>query len=413
MKSVFQIINKRHLSTSYPLGALQSSLKTNFYNSEQVALQESVKKLVEEVINPNADQWDKDKIFPAKEVYKKFGEAGFLGIHRPTEYGGQGLSYKYNVAFIEALGYSKSAGAAMAIGVHTDCTTPALVNFGSEKLKETYLAPAIAGDMVTSLAVSEPGGGSDVAAIKTTAVKSGDDLVINGSKMWITSGMQSDWACLLANTEKDGGKWFNKSLIIVPMDSKGISKSMISKMGMHASDTAILTFDNVHVPADHIVGDPGMGFVYQMKQFQDERMVAAVGTLVPLTLIIEETLEYCKQRNAFGKPLISNQYIQYKLAELYTEVEMIRAAVYITADNIEKEEDMTMMCSMLKLKVGRLAREVTDTCLQFWGGMGFTEDVMVSKAYRDLRLGSIAGGADEIMLGIICKLADMMPSKKK
>ena len=156
-----------------------------------------------------------------------------------------------------------------------------------------------------------------------------------------------------------------------------------------------------------------MGFVYQMKQFQDERMVAAVAVLVPLTLLIEETLEYCKQRNAFGKPLISNQYIQFKLAELYTEIEMIRAAVYITAENIEKEEDMTMMCSMLKLKVGRLARQVSDTCLQFWGGMGFTEEVMVSKAYRDLRLGSIAGGADEIMLGIICKLADMMPSKQK
>ena len=301
----------------------------------------------------------------------------------------------------------------MAIGVHTDCSTPALANFGSDELRRTYLAPAIAGDMVTSIAVSEPGGGSDVGNIKTTAIRSGDDLVINGSKMWITSGMQSDWACLLANTEKDGGKWFNKSLVIVPMDSKGISKSMINKMGMHASDTAILTFDNVHVPADHIVGEPGMGFVYQMKQFQDERMVAAVAVLVPLTLLIEETLEYCKQRNAFGKPLISNQYIQYKLAELYTEIEMIRAAVYITAENIEKEEDMTMMCSMLKLKVGRLARQVSDTCLQFWGGMGFTEEVMVSKAYRDLRLGSIAGGADEIMLGIICKLADMMPSKQK
>ena len=162
--------------------------------------------------------------------------------------------------------------------------------------------------------------------------------------MWITSGMQSDWACLLANTEKEGGKWFNKSLVIVPMDAKGISKSMISKMGMHASDTAILTFDNVHVPADHIVGQPGAGFMYQMRQFQDERMVAAVGTLVPLTTLIEDTLEYCKQRTAFGKPLISNQYIQFKLAELYTEVEMVRAAVYVTADNIVAEEDMTMMC---------------------------------------------------------------------
>jgi len=413
MKSVCQVLSSRNLSTSKHLLSLQSTLKPNFYNSEQVALQESVKKLVEEVINPYADQWDKDKIFPAKEVYKKFGDAGFLGIHRPVEYGGQGLSYKYNVAFIEALGYSKSAGAAMAIGVHTDCTTPALVNFGSDKLKETYLAPAISGDAVTSLAVSEPGGGSDVANIRTTAEVRDGDLVINGTKMWITSGMQSDWACLLANTEKEGGKWFNKSLVVVPMDAPGISKSMINKMGMHASDTAILTFDNVKVPVDHIIGEPGMGFVYQMKQFQDERMVAAVGTLVPLTMIIEETLEYCKQRQAFGKPLISNQYIQYKLAELYTEVEMIRAAVYMTADNIEKEEDMTMMCSMLKLKVGRLAREVSDTCLQFWGGMGFTEEVMVSKAYRDLRLGSIAGGADEIMLGIICKLADMMPSKQK
>merc|ERR1719242_1518789 len=412
MKSVQKIFSRK-LTTSQQVYALQSQLKENFYNSEQVALQESVKKVVEEVINPHADQWDKDKIFPAKEVYKKFGDAGFLGIHRPTEYGGQGLPYKYNVAFIEALGYSKSAGAAMAIGVHTDCTTPALVNFGSEKLKETYLVPAIAGDAVTSLAVSEPGGGSDVAAIKTTAERKGDDLVINGTKMWITSGMQSDWACLLANTEKEGGKWFNKSLVIVPMDSKGITKTMINKMGMHASDTAILNFDNVHVPADHIIGDPGMGFVYQMKQFQDERMVAAVGTLVPLTMLIEETLEYCKQRQAFGKPLISNQYIQFKLAELYTELEMVRGSVYQTAELIEREEDMTVMCSMLKLKVGRLSRQVTDTCLQFWGGMGFTEEVMVSKAYRDLRLGSIAGGADEIMLGIICKLCDMLPSKQK
>ena len=172
MKSVCQVLSSRNLSTSKHLLSLQSTLKPNFYNSEQVALQESVKKLVEEVINPYADQWDKDKIFPAKEVYKKFGDAGFLGIHRPVEYGGQGLSYKYNVAFIEALGYSKSAGAAMAIGVHTDCTTPALVNFGSDKLKETYLAPAISGDAVTSLAVSEPGGGSDVANIRLDHIMS-------------------------------------------------------------------------------------------------------------------------------------------------------------------------------------------------------------------------------------------------
>ena len=301
----------------------------------------------------------------------------------------------------------------MALAVQTDMSTPALTQYGSEKLKQTYLAPALAGTAVTSIAVSEPGGGSDVSAVKTTAERSGEDLVINGTKMWITSGLQSDWACLLANTEREGGKWFNKSLVVVPMDSKGITKTMINKMGMHASDTAILNFDNVRVPADHIIGDPGMGFVYQMKQFQDERMVAAVAVLVPLTMIIEETLDYCKQRRAFGGPLISNQYIQFRLAELYTELEILRGSVYQTAELIEKGEDMTLMCSMLKLKVGRLSRVITDSCLQFWGGMGFTEEVMISKAYRDLRLGSIAGGADEVMLGIICKLADMMPSKNK
>ena len=177
----------------------------------------------------------------------------------------------------------------MALGVQTDCSTPALVNFGSEKLKETYLVPAIAGDMVTSIAVSEPGGGSDVGNIGTNAVRKGDDLVINGTKMWITSGMQSDWACLLANTEKEGGKWFNKSLVIVPMDSKGITKTKIDKMGMHASDTAILNFDNVHVPADHIIGDPGMGFVYQERFLSILELLGTKDFLISLLVLDDPT----------------------------------------------------------------------------------------------------------------------------
>merc|ERR1711971_548104 len=210
-----------------------------------------------------------------------------------------------------------------------------------------------------------------------------------------------------------GGKWFNKSLVIVPMDAKGISKTMINKMGMHASDTAILNFDNVRVPADHIIGDPGMGFVYQMKQFQEERMASVIGSLVPFILILEETIEYCKQRQAFGKPLISNQYLSYRLAELFTEVELLRAATYQVVDLMEAGEDVTLQASMLKLKMGRLSREITDSCLQFWGGMGFTEEVRVSRAYRDMRLLSIGGGADEVMLGIICKLMDILPKKKR
>ena len=223
--------------------------------------------------------------------------------------------------------------------------------------------------------------------------------------------MQSDWACLLANTEKEGGKYLNKSLIIVPMDSKGITKTPIKKMGMKASDTAILNFENVHVPASNIIGDPGMGFVYQMKQFQEERLAAAIGSLVPFTTLLDQTIEYTQQRRAFGQQLISNQYLSFRLAELYTEVEMLRAATYQAVDLMEAGTDVTMMASMLKLKVGRLGREITDSCLQFWGGMGFTEEVMVSRLYRDLRLWSIGGGADEVMLGIICKLAGIMPSK--
>ena len=196
-------------------------------------------------------------------------------------------------------------------------------------------------------------------------------------------------------------------------DSKGITKTPIEKMGMHASDTAILNFDNVRVPADHIIGDPGMGFVYQMKQFQEERMASVIGSLVPFILILEETIDYCKQRKAFGQPLLNNQYLSFRLAELYTEVEMMRAAAYHVVDLMDAGQDVTLQASMLKLKVGRLAREITDSCLQFWGGMGFTEEVRVSRAYRDLRLWSIGGGADEVMLGIICKLSDLLPSKNK
>ena len=411
MKSVFNRVLCRNLATSPSVSSLQSTLVPGFYNSEQLALQDTVRKVVDTTINTDWEQWEREEIFPGKQVFKKFGDAGLLGIHRPVEYGGQGLSYKYNVAALEALGHSRSSGVAMAIGVQTDCSTPALANYGSEELKQTYLAPAIAGDAVTSIAVSEPGGGSDVGNISTSATRRDGDLVINGTKMWITSGMQSDWACLLANTEKEGGKYLNKSLIIVPMDSKGITKTPIKKMGMKASDTAILNFENVHVPASNIIGDPGMGFVYQMKQFQEERLAAAIGSLVPFTTLLDQTIEYTQQRRAFGQQLISNQYLSFRLAELYTEVEMLRAATYQAVDLMEAGTDVTMMASMLKLKVGRLAREITDSCLQFWGGMGFTEEVMVSRLYRDLRLWSIGGGADEVMLGIICKLAGIMPSK--
>jgi len=412
MKRALQVLQIRSFSSSNVRTALHSQLQQSFYNSEQLALQESVKKLVEEVINPEADKWERECSFPAHQVFKSIGDAGLLGIHRDEKYGGQGLDYKYEIAFLEALGHSKSAAIAMAIGVQTDCSTPALANYGSEKLKKDYLVPALAGDMVTSIAVSEPGGGSDVASVATSAKRSGADLVINGTKMWITNGMQADWACLLANT-RDGPAHKNKSLIVVPMDAKGITKSTISKMGMNASDTTILNFEDVHVPSENIIGKEGMGFTYQMMQFQEERLAAAAGSLVPLSNVLEETINYTRERKAFGQPLLNNQYLAFRLAELNTELELMRAALYQAVDQMIQGEDVTLMASMLKLKTGRLAREITDSCLQFWGGMGFTNEVLVSRLYRDLRLWSIGGGADEVMLGIICKMKDILPKNHK
>jgi len=395
------------------IGRKASSLADSFYNEEQKELQNTVKKLIDAEINPYGDQWEKDKIFPAHEVFKKFGDQGLLGINKPTEYGGLGLSYKYEMAFGEAMGNIRPTGVAMALGVQTDMATPALAKFGSDQLKKDFLAPAISGDNVACLGVSEPGGGSDVASCKTTAVRKGDDLVINGQKMWITSSLQADWMCLLANP-REGKPHANKSLIILPMDTPGVIKAKkIEKMGMHCSDTGLIYFEDVKVPATNIVGEEGMGFTYQMLQFQEERLAAAAGSLAPLQNSIDETIEYTKTRHAFGQPLINNQYLHFRLAELQTELELFRAGIYQAADAMERGEDVTLLASMLKLKCGRLSREITDSCLQFWGGMGFSDEIYVSRLYRDLRLYSIGGGADEVMLGIICKLMGILPSKNK
>jgi len=386
-----------------------STMAETFYNSEQKELMETTRKVIEAEVNPYVDEWEAAKAFPAHKVFKAFGQAGLLGINKPTEFGGLGLPYKYQLAFGEALGHIRAGGVSMAVAVQADMSTPALAKFGSDQLRKDFLAPAIAGDMVTCVGVSEPGGGSDVAACKTKAVRQGDDLIINGQKMWITNSLQADWMCLLANT-REGKPHTNKSLIIVPMDSPGVVKAKkIEKMGMHCSDTGLIFFEDVRVPASNIIGEEGMGFTYQMLQFQEERLVAASNSLVPLSTALSETIEYLKTRQAFGQPLINNQYIHFRLAELHTEVEMFRAMVYQASDAMERGEDITMYASMLKLKAGRLVREVTDACVQYWGGMGYSDDVFISRMFRDMRLVSIGGGADEVMLGIICKLMGISP----
>jgi citronellyl-CoA dehydrogenase len=314
----------------------------------------------------------------------------------------------------EALGQCNCGGVPMAIGVHTDMATPALARFGSDDLRKEWLTPTIAGDVVACLGVSEPGGGSDVAAVKTTAKSDGGDYLINGSKMWITNGLQADWCCLLANTSEvsqDRPPHKNKSLIVVPMDAAGITRQKIHKIGMHSSDTAQLFFDNVRVPKRNVIGQEGLGFTFQMLQFQEERLYAAAGSLRSLDRLIDQTIAYARQRKAFGKSILDNQVVHYRLAELRTEVEALRALTYRAVEMYVSGKDVTKLASMAKLKCGRLSREVTDACLQYWGGMGFTAENPISQAYRDSRLISIGGGADEIMLGIICKLEGTLPGK--
>ncbi len=381
--------------------------------AEHTAIRQTVARFIDNEINPHVDQWEQEGIFPAHEVFKKMGKLGLLGIAKPTEYGGMGLDYSYQIVFSEELGRARSGGVSMGIGVQTDMATPALAKFGSDTLRAEFLTPAISGEAVCSIAVSEPGAGSDVAAITTNAKKDGDDYVINGSKMWITNSTQADYLCLLANTS-DAKPHQNKSLIIVPTNLPGIAFSQrLNKLGMRSSDTAQIFFDNVRVPQRYRIGDEGAGFIYQMLQFQEERLFAAAGNLKTLEYCISDTIEYTSQRQVFGQSILDNQVVHFRLAELQTEIEALRALTYAAVEGYINGEDVTLKASMAKLKAGRLCREVTDSCLQYWGGMGYMWDNPVARAYRDSRLNSIGGGADEVMLSIICKQMNILPSKKK
>ena len=386
--------------------------------SQHEELKRSAIKFVDTEINPYVDQWEEDEIFPAHEVFKKLGDNGFLGVTKPEKYGGSGLDYSYGAVLNEALASIKCGGVPMAIGVQTDMSTPALARFGSEYVCENFLRPSISGDFVSCIGVSEPHAGSDVAAIKTSAVKDGDDYIINGSKMWITSGTQADWMCMLANTGSSSeNRHLNKSLICVPLKEngervKGVTiNRKLKKMGMHSSDTAEIFFEDVRVPTKNLIGEEGKGFIYQMMQFQEERLYAAIGNYSGCENIINETIEYTRQRKTFGKPIIENQIVHFRLSELMTEVEALKALTWKGIEIHVNGGDCTKLASMSKLKSTRLAREVNDACLQYWGGMGFMDETPVSRAYRDQRLGSIGGGSDEVMLGIISKYLDILPGK--
>lgn len=385
--------------------------------AEHEQIRSTLKKFIDVEINPYVDEWEEAEIFPAHQVFKGLGDLGLLGVNKPVEYGGMGLDWSYAAVVAETLGHINCGAVPMAIGVQTDMATPALARFGSDAAKEDFLRPSIAGDYVACLGVSEVGSGSDVASIKTTAKKDGGDYVINGGKMWTTNGTQADWMCLLANTSDDQIHR-NKTLICLPLKDdngkhrKGIEVARkLKKLGMRSSDTAQFHFEDVRVPQRYRIGEEGAGFMYQMLQFQEERLWGSLSGLIGMEKTIDQTIDYTRQRKAFGQSILDNQVVHFRMAELKTELQALRSLTWDAVGKMLSGEDVTMLASMAKLKAGRLIREVNDSCLQYWGGMGFMEETPVSRAYRDGRLASIGAGADEVILSIICKYMGILPGK--
>lgn len=374
------------------------------FTEEHEAFRRTVRQFVDKEIQPNVDKWEREGFLPAHELFPKLGALGLLGVEYDPAYGGQGADHLYTVVMCEEFGRIDAGGVPMAIGVQTSMATPALHRFGSDALKQKYLAPAISGEMVCSIAVTEANAGSDVAGLRTKAVRDGDDWVINGTKLYITNGTQADWICLLARTSDEGGaRGFSQ--IIVPTDTPGFAVSRkLDKLGMRCSDTAELSFTNMRVPVSNTIGEIGRGFQQQMTQFQSERMSAAYDRVGCFQQALDRTRDYLKTRRAFGKALIENQHIAFRLADLYAQVDQLKHYNYACADAYMRGENTTRFATVAKLTIGRLAREIAATCLQYHGGIGYMEELWTARFFRDMALTSIGGGADEVMLQVLTKL---------
>ncbi len=374
------------------------------FSDEHNHFRRVVREFVDQEINPNVDGWEADGMMPLHDLFSSMGELGFLGLEYDEEYGGQGADHLFSVILSEEFGRAAHGSIGMALGVQVSMATPSLHRFGTSDLKHRYLAPALNGEMVAAIAVTEPDAGSDVAAIRTTAKRYGDEWVINGSKMFITNSLQADWLCLLVRTSDDTD-YQGMSQIIVPMATPGVEVSRkLDKLGMRASDTGLVTFTDARVPIDHIIGVEGMGFQQQMAQFVEERMWAAYSSIGSMERALALTSEYTKQRNVFGKPLNRNQYLTYRLAELAAEVDLLKHYNYACAAAFVRGEDTTRFATIAKYKSGRLTRQVADWCLQLHGGIGYMEETWTSRYLRDSRLGGIGGGADEVMLNVLSRL---------
>jgi alkylation response protein AidB-like acyl-CoA dehydrogenase len=369
------------------------------FTEEHDRLRESIRAFVLKELAPHAEEWE-ETTFP-DWVFPRMGQLGFLGLSYPEEYGGQGGDYACNLVLAEEMTHARCGGLAMGVAVHTDMATPPILAFGTEQQKQEYLVPSISGEKISCLGISEPDAGSDVAGIKTRAVREEDGWTINGSKTFITNGHRADFILLVTKTDPDAG-YDGFSLFLVDMDLPGvIREKRLEKLGMHASDTALLAFQDVRVPPEALLGQEGKGFYHVMWELQGERLIGAAGCVAAAQRCFERTLQYAKERTAFGRPIGKFQAIRHKFADMATKIEAGRQMVYTAAWRFENGEYPVREISMAKLYTARMACEVTDECLQIHGGAGYMKEYGIERAWRDMRLNRIGAGTDEVMLDVI------------
>ncbi|MCW3001174.1 MAG: acyl-CoA dehydrogenase [Conexibacter sp.] len=369
------------------------------FTDEHEQLRESITSYAQKELAPHADEWE-ETTFP-DAVFRRMGELGFLGLDKPEAYGGQGGDYYTSLVLAESLVHARSGGLAMGVAVHTDMAMPPILAFGTEEQKQEWVVPAIAGQKILCLGITEPDAGSDVAGIKTRAVRDGDDYIINGSKTYITNGHRADVIVLVVKTDRDAGH-DGVTLFLVPMDAPGvIREKRLEKLGMHASDTALLAFQDVRVPASAVLGQVGKGFYHIMWELQGERLIGAAGCVAGAQHCFDMTLQYALERTAFGRQIGKFQVTRHKFAEMATKIETARQLVYMTAWRFQNGEYPVREISMAKLHASRVAVEVADECIQIHGGAGYMKEYGVERVWRDLRLNRIGAGTDEIMLDVI------------
>jgi alkylation response protein AidB-like acyl-CoA dehydrogenase len=379
-----------------------SQRKHFIFTDEHQQLRESIRRFVIKELQPHADEWE-EQTFP-DWVFARMGELGFLGLDKPEAYGGQGGDYYSSLVLAEEITHAHCGGLAMGLAVQTDMAMPPILAFGTEEQKQQWAAPAIRGEKILCLGITEPDAGSDVSGIKTRAVRDGDEYVINGSKTYITNGHRAHVIVLVTKTDPDSTPPTHDgfTLFLVPMDAPGvIREKRLQKLGMHASDTALLAFNDVRVPASAVLGTVGKGFYHIMWELQGERLIGAAGCVAGAQHVFDRTLEYARERTAFGRSIGHFQVIRHKFAEMATKIETARQLVYTTAWRFQNGEYPVREISMAKLYAARISVEVADECIQIHGGAGYMKEYGIERVWRDLRLNRIGAGTDEIMLEVI------------